>query len=604
MIPAIEIRNRFLQFFKERNHAILPSASLITEDIPGATDATLFNSAGMQPLVPYLMGQPHPKGNRLASSQKCIRTGDLDEVGDATHLSFFEMLGNWSLGDYFKEDAIRYSWEFLTDSEKGLGLDPARLYVTVFLGNESVPCDTEAVEIWKKYIPENRIYYKDSKSNWWTAGLDSPAGPSTEMFYDPEGTLGDLSQQEFDQADDQQKVVEIWNDVFMSYRQEGGTVVGELPNKNVDTGAGLERVTAMVQGVRSVFETDLFLPLMNLIKGSSPVYDERHARILSDHIKTSVFMIEDGVLISNTGRGYILRRIIRRAFHSKEFLGLNNEHISELITLVVDMYRDIYFLGDQQELTKNKITVILDEMKKIESLVLKGDQLFKKFKESGKTSIDGILLSELHQTYGLPFSISEKLGERYQIEISEEAKKVYQEQLEKHQDLSRESAHGKFKGGLVEDTPKIRALHTATHLMLAGLRKYLGTSVAQKGSNITEERSRFDCSFPEKISREILDQVEDYVNQAIETNANVFIQEMNKSDAEQDTSITGSFWERYPDEVKIYTISDSHGHVFSRELCGGPHVEYLSEIAKYGKFKITKEESVSAGVRRLKAELK
>lgn len=603
MMTSTEIRKRFLNFFKERGHAILPSASLVTVDTPGATDATLFNTAGMQPLVPYLMGQTHPEGTRLASSQKCVRTGDLDEVGDKTHLTFFEMLGNWSLGDYFKEEAITYSWEFLTNPDTGLGLDPSRLYVTVFSGNDLVPQDDEAVEVWKRFVPEHRIYYKNSKSNWWTAGADSPAGPSTEMFYDLVGTLGDMTQEEFDQADEEQKVIEIWNDVFMAYRQEGGEIVGELPKKNVDTGAGLERITAVVQGVDNLFETDLFVPLMSVIKSHSTNYQERHARILADHIKTSVFMLQDGVVISNTGRGYVLRRILRRAYHSLEELGMSEQYIPELVRVVVAMYGDYYFASVDERLLALKIKVIATEVDKIVALIKKGDQLFKKFKESGKTSIDGALLSELRQTHGLPLSVAQKLAQRHGITISEEAIVVFQQLLQTHQELSRSSAHGKFKGGLAEDTPKIRTLHTATHLMLAGLRKYLGTDIHQKGSNITDERTRFDVSCPDKISREILDKVEAFVNEAIATNARVTIEMMDKKAAQQDSTITASFWERYPDTVKIYQITDSEGTIYSRELCGGPHVEQLSEIAHFGTFKITKEESVSAGVRRLKAVL-
>ncbi len=599
-MTSAEIRKRFLAFFEARGHVVLPSASLVTEDSAGATDATLFNTAGMQPLVPYLMGQTHPEGTRLASSQKCVRTGDLDEVGDRTHLTFFEMLGNWSLGDYFKEDAITWSWQFLTDAEIGLGLDPVRLYVTVFSGNDLVARDDEAVAIWKQFVPEHRIYYKNSKSNWWTAGADSPAGPSTEMFYDITGTLGDMTPEQFDVADENQQIVEIWNDVFMAYRQEGGEIVGELPKKNVDTGAGLERVTAVVQGAQSVFETDLFTPLMDIIREHATNYQERDARIVADHIKTAVFMLQDGVVISNTGRGYVLRRILRRAYHSLEELGMSEQQVPQLVHTVVAIYGDYYFALVDEKLLALKVKIIATEMDKIIALIKKGDQLFKKMKASGVVSLDGSLLSELRQTHGLPLAVTQKLAKRHGLIISEEALAVFHQLLETHQELSRQSAHGKFKGGLAEDTPKIRALHTATHLMLAGLRKYLGNDVQQKGSNITEERSRFDFTYPDRVPREILDKVEAYVNEAIASNAKVSIEQMDKQLAQQDATVVASFWERYPDTVKIYQVTGPDNLVYSRELCGGPHVEQLLDIAKIGTFKIVKEESSSAGVRRVK----
>lgn len=605
-MTSTEIRKRFLDFFKNREHAILSSASLVTTDTADATNATLFNTAGMQPLVPYLLGETHPEGTRLASAQKCVRTGDLDEVGDNTHLTFFEMLGNWSLGDYFKEEAITYSWQFLTDREEGLGLNPDRLYVTVFAGNDLVPVDNEAVEIWKQFLPEHRIYFRDSKDNWWTAGPNSPAGPSTEIFYDLTGSLGDMTPEEFQQADDQQKVLEIWNDVFMSYRQEGGEIVGELPKKNVDTGAGLERLTAVVQGVDHVFQTDLFIPLITHIREHAQTLDEtstRHTRIIADHIKTAVFLLNDGVVISNTGRGYVLRRMLRRAYDSMETIGLSEKHIPQLVHLVVNMYGDLYFPNTDEKVIAAKIKIIATEMDKIISIIKRGEKTFKKLQEQGVTSIDGAFLAQLRQTQGLPFSITKKLAKKHGIEISQEAIDTYKSIQEEHQEKSRKSAEGKFKGGLAEDTPKIRALHTVTHLMLAGLRKYLGDSVQQKGSNITQERTRFDVTYDSKIEREVLDKVEEFVNSAIDAGAQVGIQMVEKKKAKNDPQIVGSFWERYPDVVNVYQITGKDGTVYSRELCGGPHVNTLADVAKFGRFKITKEESSSAGVRRIKAVL-
>ena len=601
-MTSSEIRTRFLTFFEKRGHAILPSASLITNDDPKATNATLFNTAGMQPLVPFLMGETHPEGSRLASSQKCVRTGDLEEVGDNTHATFFEMLGNWSLGDYFKEDAIAWSWEFLTSHDEGLGLDPNRLYVTVFAGNDAVPRDDEAVAIWKQFIPEHRIYFRDSKDNWWTAGPNSPAGPSTEMFYDLTGTLGDLSPEGFEQADEEQKLVEIWNDVFMAYRQEGGEVVGELPKKNVDTGAGLERVTAVMQGTTNIFDTDLYRPLIETIKEQASAYNETDARIVADHIKTAVFLINDGVVISNTGRGYVLRRILRRAYHSLESMGCSERIIPQLIHIVVDMYRDLYFKDVNEKQIAIKIKIVATEMDKIIKIIKRGITIFKKIKDDPKVTITGQFLMDLEQTHGLPLAISQKLAAQFGITISDEAIKDCERLRAEHQDLSRKGAERKFKGGLEKDTQKIRALHTATHLMLAGLRKELGPEVHQKGSNITEERSRFDFTYGEKVERDVLDRVETYVNDAIATNAKMGVQMMNKDEA-KNSDVVGSFWEKYPDTVKVWTISDKAGNIYSRELCGGPHVNELSEIAKFGTFKITKEESSSAGVRRVKAIL-
>lgn len=598
-----EIRKRFLAFFEKHGHAILDSASLVTTDDAKATNATLFNTAGMQPLVPYLMGQKHPAGTRLASSQKCVRTGDLEEVGDNTHATFFEMLGNWSLGDYFKSEAIGYSWEFLTNSEDGLGLDPNHIYVTVFAGNDMVPRDTEAVEIWKKFIPEHRIYFRDSKDNWWTAGPDSPAGPSTEMFYDLTGELGNMSSTEFEQADEDQKVVEIWNDVFMSYEQKGGEVVGQLPQKNVDTGAGLERVTAVMQGTTNIFDTDLFTPLLDILKSSSGYYNTTHARIVADHIKTAIFMIQDGVAISNTGRGYVLRRILRRAFHSLEELQCDVSVVPQLVHTVVEMYGDLYFKGVNEKLINAKIKLITTEMDKILKILSRGSGIFKKIKNDPNMVVTGKFLAELEQTHGLPLSISQKLARKFGIVIAPEAVDEAKKLRKKHQEISRKGAEKKFKGGLEQDTPKIRALHTATHLMLAGLRKYLGPDVYQKGSNITEGRTRFDFTHGEKVSREILDQVEQYVNDAIATGAKVGVQLMAKDKAKALPEVVGSFWEKYPDTVQVYSITDTGGNLYSQELCGGPHVSELAELAEFGSFKIKKEESSSAGVRRIKAVL-
>ncbi|MEK7105941.1 MAG: alanine--tRNA ligase-related protein, partial [Patescibacteria group bacterium] len=348
-MDSSEIRSRFLKFFEKRGHKIIPSASLVPENDP----SVLFNTAGMQPLVPYLLGQEHPMGVRLVNVQKCVRTQDIDEIGDNTHDTFFEMMGNWSLGDYFKEDAIKWSYEFLTSKEEGLGLDPKRLYVTVFEGDENAPKDTEAFDIWKNLVPENRIYYMSAKSNWWSVGDNGPCGPDTEMFYDvTEEGLGDMTKEEYLKADDKQQVVEIWNDVFMQFLKENGKVVGKLAKQNVDTGSGLERVVMASQGKNNIFDTDLFSASMEIIRTQAKAYNEKSARIVSDHMRTSIFMIADGVMPSNNGRGYILRRLLRRAIRHSDVLGLPLGVISHSIVVeVIKKYKDTYDNLDETSIT-------------------------------------------------------------------------------------------------------------------------------------------------------------------------------------------------------------------------------------------------------------
>ncbi len=616
-MQSSEIRSRFLKFFQERGHAILPSAPLIPENDP----SVLFNTAGMQPLVPYLLGQPHPMGKRLVNAQKCVRTNDIEEVGDNTHFTFFEMLGNWSLGDYFKKEAIQWSYEFLTDKENGLGLDPNRLYVTVFEGNEDAPRDMEAVEIWKQFMPENRIYFLPSKNNWWSAGDNGPCGPDTEMFYDrTEHGLGDMTHDEYLAADDRQEVVEIWNDVFMQFLKKDGKVVGELENKNIDTGAGLERITAILQNKKSPYETDLFADVITLIESkAAKLYAEetRTYRILADHLRTSVFLIGDGATPSNKDQGYIVRRLLRRAIRMADKIGFDTKHIPELINMMIQKYSDVYsvlaekqtYITDEllKEVEKFKKTLKdgLKEFEKIVDLNSKHDnvcvQSFGEFNTKSKVNeISGKEVFNLVTTYGFPYElIAEEVAERC-LHIDEIG---YKSLMEEHQEKSRTAAEGKFKGGLGGDSPKITAFHTSTHLLLAGLRKYLGDHVHQAGSNITEERTRFDFTHSEKVSKVILDQVEAYVNDAIESGAKVSIVEMPKSQAQAE-GVEGSFWEKYPETVKVYQVVDDQGVIYSRELCGGPHVEDTSKIKSFGRFVITKEEASSAGVRRIKAEFK
>ncbi len=580
-----EIRSRFLTFFKNRGHVVIPSASLVTQDTGNGANATLFNIAGMQPLMPYLMGEKHPDGTRLADSQKCVRTVDLDEVGDATHLTFFEMLGNWSLGDYFKQDAIEWSWMFLTSKEEGLGLDPARLYVTVFGGSDAVERDLESVEIWKKLgMPEHRIYFKNSKSNWWSAGPNSPAGPSTEMFYDLTGTLGDMSQEEFELAEDAQQVVEIWNDVFMMYRQENGQVAGELPARNVDTGAGLERVTTVVQGKSNIYDTDLFADVMEYIKSNQKTEDLKAARVISDHVRTSVFLITDGVHPSNKDRGYIVRRLLRRAIRFADMLGLPEEALASLVSMTINKYKGAYPELAAQE--SETVAVILDEERKFRGMLKDGLRQFEK-------GTDPFIL---FTTYGFPIELTEELARERGTVIDREA---FDQKLKEHQDQSRTSSAGTFKGGLANTNPETVKLHTAHHLLLAALQQVLGSSVKQRGSNITEERLRMDFIFDRKMTDEEKAEVERIVNEKIAEKLDVVRKEMPLSEA-QALGAEMEFGAKYPDVVSVYFIQEKDGSHFSKEFCGGPHVSNTGEL---GSFKIQKEEAVSQGVRRIKAVL-
>lgn len=582
-----EIRKRFLNFFEKRGHAIIPSASLVTTDEKGITNSTLFNTAGMQPLVPYLLGKEHPRGNRLADSQKCLRTNDIDEVGDNTHLTFFEMLGNWSLGDYFKEEAITWSYEFLTSKEEGLGLDPNRLYVTVFEGDENAPRDDEAFNIWKKLVPENRIYFMGAKSNWWSAGENGPCGPDSEMFYDvTEEGLGDMTKEEYLEADESQKVIEIWNDVFMEYEKVNGEVVGKLPNKNVDTGAGLERITYVIQGKKNVFETDLF---ENIILQAKKLSDKaRNQKIISDHIRTSVFLIADGVIPSNTDRGYILRRLIRRAIFLTDKHAFTKEDVDNLVNAVALIYSDSY-------------PEIMNKRFEIQEVLMKENDVFTKalaggLKEFEKISADDISSEDafrLFSSFGFPVELTIELAKQKGVNVDLEG---FKEEFSRHQDLSRKGAEQKFKGGLQSHGEVETKYHTATHLLHQALRQVLGDHVFQKGSNITPDRLRFDFSHGEKMTDDEKQKVEDLVNQKIQESLPVLQQDMNYDEAKA-LGAMGLFEDKYDDVVSVYTIGDEKT-VFSRELCGGPHVNNTSEI---GNFKIKKEEASSAGVRRIKA---
>ena len=584
-MTANEIRAKFLKFFEARGHAILPSASLVTTDDKGVTNATLFNTAGMQPLIPYLLGEPHPQGKRVASSQKCLRTVDIDDVGDNTHNTFFEMLGNWSLGDYFKEEAIKWSFEFLTSKEDGLGLDPNRLYITVFEGDSNAPRDEEAYEIWQKYMPKERIYFMGAENNWWDAGDNGPCGPDTEMFYDvTPNRLGVLTKEQFMSADGKREVIEIWNDVFMEYEKKDGKVIGKLKNKNVDTGAGLERLTIMLQGKNNVYETDIFTPLMEQIKSLSTNYDLKSARIVADHIRAATFLINDGVTPSNTDRGYILRRLLRRAVRHANILGIKAGELSNLIGMVANTYGDVY-----PEI-KNNLSLIQDEVKKEEEKFR--ETLTKGLKEFEKGTDPFILFT----TYGFPLELTKELAKEKGKDIDEDK---FWADMKSHQDLSRAGAEQKFKGGLADDSEEVVKYHTATHLLNQALHEVLGEHVEQRGSNITAERLRFDFSHPAKMTDDEKKRVEEIVNEKIKANLPVKFEILPKAGAEQ-TGARHMFNEKYGDEVKVYYIGDSLETAYSKEFCGGPHVENTGVL---GTFKIAKEEAVAAGIRRIKAVL-
>lgn len=584
MMTSSEIRKRFLEFFAERGHAILPSVPLLPDNDGVDRNITLFNIAGMQPLMPYLLGETHPKGRRLASSQKCFRTVDIDEVGDNTHGTFFEMMGNWSLGDYYKKESILWSYEFLTSPEKGLGLNPSRLYVTVFAGSDSVPRDEEAAEIWSEIFtdagldPMGRIFYLGSKSNWWTAGPDSPAGPSTEMFYDFTGELTyGLTHEEFLQADEDQKLVEIWNNVFMVYRQEAGKVVEDLPVKNVDTGAGLERVVAVVQGKTSIFETDVFVPIIEAIGDG----DTANARIIADHIKSATFLVAEGLVPSNTDQGYVLRRLLRRSIVKIA----DSSKLVDLVDVVVLIYKDVY-------------PELVDAIDQVKSVIQKEVNVFEKTLEKGlrkfeKGERDAFVL---FTTYGFPLEMTVELagekGEKIDIED-------FNKKMKEHQSLSRTGAEQKFKGGLADHSSETVKLHTAHHLLLAALQEVVNPDIKQRGSNITGERMRMDFSFDRKLTDEEKQQVEDLVNEKIQAGLNVVQREMPLEEAVE-IGAEMEFGTKYPDNVSVYFIEDADGDIFSKEFCGGPHVENTADL---GHFKIKKEKASSAGVRRIKAIL-
>ena len=581
-MKAIEIRNKYLKFFERNNHKIIPSASLIPENDP----SVLFNTAGMQPLVPYLLGEKHPEGSRLTDYQKCVRTNDIDEVGDNRHLTYFEMLGNWSLGDYFKEESIAMSYKFLTEE---LGIPNEKLSVTCFKGDEDCSKDTVAYECWRKAgIPDERIYFFGKSENWWIAGEEGPCGPDTEMFYDTGKTK---CSPECNPSCDCGKYVEIWNNVFMEfYKDKNGYT--KLKQQNVDTGLGLERMTMLLQGKETPFEIEIFAPVMEELERLQKVDNIQSRRIVTEHLRSSMMIINDGGRPSNVDRGYILRRLLRRMTRHMNKLEIDLSELGNIIDISINSLKELY-----PELEKNKEIikqVIIEEKDKFIKTLKNGEKEFEKVaskvKNNGKI-IDAQSVFNLYETYGFPPEMTEELAKENGLKVDMEN---YQKLFEEHQAKSRMGSEAKFKGGLASTGEMETKYHTATHLLNAALKVVLGDHVHQKGSNITEERLRFDFSHPAKMTDEEKQKVEDLVNEYIKQDIKVEKLEMKKDEALK-LGAEAMFLEKYGEEVTIYKIGD-----VSLEFCGGPHVENTGVL---GKFKIKKEEASSAGVRRIKAIL-
>ncbi len=583
-MKAIDIRNKYLKFFENHGHKIIPSAPLIPENDP----SVLFTTAGMQPLVPYLLGKKHPEGTRLADFQKCVRTVDIDEVGDNRHLTYFEMLGNWSLGDYFKEESIKMSFEFLTNE---LHIPIEKLFVTVFAGDSDAPRDEESASIWQKVgMPKDHIYYFGKEDNWWIAGETGPCGPDTEMFYD---TGKKPCGQNCNPSCGCGKYVEIWNNVFMEYYKKEDGTYSKLQQKNVDTGLGLERMNMLLQGKETPYDTEIFMPIMEKLKTLAKCDEITSRRIVAEHLRSSMMIISDGGRPSNVDRGYVLRRLIRRMTRHLNKLEIDLNELSNLIDLNIDNLKQIY-----PDLEKNRQTIkqiIIEEKDKFVKTLIHGEKEFEKaiikMKNDNVKTIDGQTVFKLYDTYGFPPEVTKDLANEqgYMINM-EEFQKLYKE----HQEKSRMGSVQKFKGGLADESQETICYHTATHLLNAALKIVINKDVHQKGSNITKERMRFDFSCDHKLTEEEKKKTEDLVNKWIQQNLPVSIQEMKKEEAIK-SGAECMFIEKYPDIVTVYSIGE-----VSKELCGGPHVKNTSEL---GIFKIKKEEASSAGVRRIKAVL-
>ena len=585
-----ELRSMFLKLFKDHGHAVISSASVIPENDP----TVLFTTAGMHPLVPYLMGAKHPAGNRLTDVQKCVRTGDIDDVGDFSHLTFFEMLGNWSLGDYFKEQMIPWSWEFLTSPEY-LGLPKDRLAFSVFAGDADCPRDEESAQLWRNCgVADDHIFFLPKENNWWgPAGITGPCGPDTEMFIitDKEPCGPNCSP-----ACSCGRYLEIWNDVFMQYNKKADGTFEPLEQKNVDTGMGLERTICVLNGKKSVYETDLFADILKKISelsGKEYGSDEmttRAFRIIADHMRTATFIMGDdrGVSPSNVDQGYVLRRLIRRAVRYGMGIGMPEGFTGEVAKVIIEQYKDVY-----PELKRNEAFVLeqlsLEESRFARTLK-QGNREFEKLVEKVQDGqIDGVSAFHLYDTYGFPVEMTEELARERGLTVDMDG---FHDCFRRHQATSQAGAEQRFKGGLADNSEQSARLHTATHLLHAALRKVLGPEVAQKGSNITAERLRFDFSFGRKMTKEELAEVERLVNEAIESHTPITCEEMTVAQAKEQGAI-GLFESKYGEKVKVYTMGP-----YSKEICGGPHAQNTGDLVS---FKIKKEESSSAGVRRIKA---
>ncbi|MBP7479871.1 MAG: alanine--tRNA ligase [Spirochaetaceae bacterium] len=591
-MTANELRSKYIAFFKSKNHVEISGKSLIPDNDP----TVLFTTAGMHPLVPFLLGEPHPAGNRLTDYQKCVRTGDIEEVGDPSHLTCFEMLGNWSLGDYFKKESIAYSYEFLTGQD-WLALDPRKLSVTVFTGDENAPRDDESAQYWKDNgMSEDKIAYLPASDNWWAAGPTGPCGPDTEIFY----WVGDgFPPHGSNKGTDSKNWLEIWNNVFMEYNRVDEKTLVKLPKQNVDTGMGLERTITVLQGKTSVYMTEIFQPVIQAIEalsgityGNNPEKD-KSIRIITDHARSSVFILGDpkGVTPSNVGAGYVLRRLIRRAVRHGKKIGIEKAFLADLAESVIANFKGPYpELHENAEKIKNELTA---EENKFNETLRKGEAEFEKLlpnlmKNPAKV-IPGRVAFRLYDTFGFPVELTEELASEHGMKVNREE---FDEAFKKHQELSRAGSEQLFKGGLADNSETTTKYHTATHLLQQALTIVLGDHIAQKGSNITSERMRFDFAHFEPMTKEQIQKVEDLVNEQIKKDVPVTMEIMSLDDAKK-SGARALFGEKYEATVKVYTIGS-----FSKEVCGGPHVERTGTI---GTFKIQKEQSSSAGVRRIRA---
>ncbi len=581
---AIEIRNKFLNYFKAHDHKIIPSAPLIPENDP----SVLFTTAGMHPLVPYLLGEKHPEGTRLADYQKCLRTVDIDEVGDNRHLTFFEMLGNWSLGDYFKNESIRYSIEFLT---KELNIPIEKLSVTCFAGDNDAPRDEETAKIWQEVgMPKERIYFFGKDDNWWIAGDEGPCGPDTEIFYD---TGKPACSDKCNPSCGCGKYVEIWNNVFMQYYKNSDGTYSKLKQQNVDTGLGLERINMLLQGKETPFDTEIFKPVMDELQKLAQNDSIESRRIVAEHLRSSMMIIADGGKPSNLDRGYILRRLIRRMIRHLNKLEIDLNNLKGLIELDIDLLKEMY--PELEENKENIINTILEEKDKFVKTLENGErELQKELNKLKERNIDTLSAEEvfkLYETYGFPPEVTKEIAKENNFKVDLEG---FDKLFKEHQEKSRLGSEQKFKGGLADQSEETIAYHTATHLLHKALQIVLGEHATQKGSNITQERLRFDFAHPQKVTKEELDEVERIVNEQIQRDLPVVCEEMSYDEAKKSGAM-GLFENKYGDKVKVYTIGD-----FSKEICGGPHVTHTGVL---GTFKIKKEEASSAGVRRIKAIL-